>query len=718
MKTARFGEFEADLVAGELRRGDTKIRLSRQPVELLTALLERPGQVVTREELRARLWRDDTFVDFEHGLNAAVNRLREALGDSAQTPRFVETLPGRGYRFLPSVELPPEPERKIAAPAEARPVPVSARRREWLPWAVALAAGAVAGALWVVGRPGGPSEEPVRFVVTLPPGASLEGSAVGTVIALSPDGRHVAFVAAAAGRLTRLWLRSLDALAAQPIEGTDNAVSPFWSPDGRFLAFFSEGRLRKVAVEGGSPETLCDTEFGTSGTWNAEGTILFSQFTGPKAGLWRVSASGGAPERMRTDAGGLESWPQFLPDGRHFLFVTGAYGGQGTNGRLHAGSLEAPDSQRLIPVDSRATYVEGGRVIFARDGALMTAPFDANRRTIGGDATPLGETVSHLRTTGSAFFSASPDGRALVYVPLPAPTQLTWLDRTGRSVGTVGEPARIFGVRLSPDGRKAVAHIFDLRKGARDVWVDDLVRGVRSRLTTDPRDAVFPIWDPRGERVVYGSARRGPPQLYVRGAEASGEDRLLLDVPGVRHARDWSPDGERIVMEDYSPDRRVRFQLWILALGPPQRLTPFAHGPANKYDPRFSPDGPSLAFTSEETGHPEVVVASLDGTSYLQASSGGGSLPRWRGDGQELFYLTPRGELVAVSVTPGPHLVLGGRRSLFSPPVGPSGSMSQPFSGPDYDVAADGQRFLFNLRAEPADPSFVVLIGWQRALKP
>jgi dipeptidyl aminopeptidase/acylaminoacyl peptidase len=229
---------------------------------------------------------------------------------------------------------------------------------------------------------------------------------------------------------------------------------------------------------------------------------------------------------------------------------------------------------------------------------------------------------------------------------------------------------------------------------------------------------VFPIWDPRGERVVYGSARRGPPQLYVRAPEASGDDRLLLDVPGVRLARDWSPDGDRIVMEDYSPDRSVRFQLWILALGPPPCLAPFAHGPANKYDPRFSPDGRSLAFTSEETGRPEVVVASLDGASYLQASSGGGSLPRWRGDGEELFYLTPRGELVAVRVRPGPPLVLGGRRSLFSPPVGPSGGMSQPFSGPEYDVAADGERFLFNLRADPAEGSFVVLVGWQRARMP
>jgi Tol biopolymer transport system component/DNA-binding winged helix-turn-helix (wHTH) protein len=737
MKTARFGEFELDFAAGELRRGDTRLRLSRQPVEVLTALLERPGQVVTREELRARLWHEDTFVDFEHGLNAAVNRLREALGDSAQAPRFVETLPGRGYRFLPHVEVPPEPKPAAVMAAVAHQPdavavgsgdgvpaaqmargPVADRWRGWLPWIVALVAGSVAVALWLAGRPGPSPDEPVRFVVTLPPGARLEGSPVGSVIAISPDGRQVAFVAAAAGRVTRLWVRSLDALAAQPLEGTENAVSPFWSPDGRFLAFFSEGRLRKVAVQGGSPETLCETGFATSGTWNAEGTILFSQFTGPKAGLWRISASGGAPERVRTGAGAIESWPQFLPDGRHFLFLTGAY--HGTPGLLHAGSLDAPASQRLIAVDSRATYVAGGRVIFARDGALMTVPFDASQRTIGGEATPLGETVSYLRTTGSAFFSASPDGRALVYVPLAAPTQLTWLDRTGRPAGTVGEPSRIFGVRLSPDGKKAAAHIFDVRKGARDIWVDDLVRGVRSRLTADPVDALFPVWDPRGERIAYGSARRGPPQLYVRSAEAAGEERLLLDVPGVRFPRDWSPDGGSIVIEDYSPDRRVRFQLWILALGPPPRLLPFAHGPANKYDARFSPDGRHLAFTSEETGRPEVFVASLDGATQRQVSSEGGFQPRWRGDGQELFYLTPHGELVSVSVTPGLHLAVGGRRPLFSLGVGTSGVIPQagPLNGPDYDVTADGQRFLVNLGAESAQGSFVVLLGWQRTLKP
>jgi Tol biopolymer transport system component len=273
-------------------------------------------------------------------------------------------------------------------------------------------------------------------------------------------------------------------------------------------------------------------------------------------------------------------------------------------------------------------------------------------------------------------------------------------------------------VRLSPDGRKTVAHIFDLRKGARDVWVDDLERRVRSRLTADP-DALFPIWDPRGERIAFSSAREGrPPQVYVRGPEASGEERLLLDAPGVRFARDWSPEGERIALEDYAPDRRVRFQLWILELGPPQRLTPFAHGPANTYDPRFSPDGGQLAFTSEETGRPEVVVASLDGRSHLQVSSGGGFLPRWRRDGRELFYLTAKGELVAVSVTREARLAVGETRRLFSPPVASPVGMSQPFFGSDYDVTADGQRFLFNLGSESAQGSFVVRLGWQRALMP
>ena len=701
----RFGEFEADLVAGELRRGDVRVRLSRQPVELLTALLERPGQVVTRDELRTRLWREDTFVDFDHGLNAAVNRLREALGDSAQAPRFVETLPGRGYRFVQAVEVVPEAARAARGRAHAAP---------WIVVGLLVLAAAV---LSIRLQPRGPVDEPVRFAVTLPAGVSLDAAPVGTAIALSPDGRQVAFVANSAGRLTQLWLRRLDALSAQPLAGTEGAVSPFWSPDGRSLAFFSEGKLRKIPAEGGPPETLCDAEFAMAGTWNHEDTILFSQFAGARAGLWRTTAAGGAPSRVQTSAGQVEVWPQFLPDGRHFLFLTGRYPRK-EQSFLHVASLDDPTAVQLMPTDSKVAYVAGGRLVFVRRGSLMSVPFDAGARRLGGEAAPFGGPVSFLKATASAQFSASADGRALVYMAPPPAIQLVWLDRLGRLLEEIGDPAGLSGLRLSPDGTKVASHIADVQKGTRDIWVDDLARGLRSRLTTDQSDALFPVWDPTGARIAYSSARRGPPQLYVRGTQASDEDRLLLDVPGVRFARDWSPDGRHIVLELFRPEARVRHQLWLLALEPPGSLTPFAHGDANKYHPRFSPDGLHIAFTSEETGRPEVVVASLDGTSYRQVSSDGGFLPRWRGDGRELFYLSPLGELVSVGVTPGRRLALGDRRTLFALRVTPSVGMTQaaPFYGPDYDVTADGQRFLFNQGAESAQTSFVVLFGWQGSL--
>ena len=610
--------------------------------------------------------------------------------------------------------------------------PVGPRQSASMPWRRALAGaalvalGAIATTLWLKGQPAARPEELVRFPVSLPPGASFDGSPIGTHIAVAPDGRQVAFVAAAAGRLTRLWLRRLDELQARPLEGTENAVSPFWSPDGRYLGFFSEGRLRKVSAEGGSPETLCDTGFAVSGTWNAEGTILFSQFAGPRGGLWRVSASGGAPERVRTDAGDLESWPEFLPDGRHFLFLTGAIGLSVKASQkplsepalLHVGSLDSPGAKRLLPVDSRATYVAGGRLVFARSGSLMTVPFDVRQQKIQGEATPLGETVAYHRAAGSAIFSTSLDGRALVFVPLPAPSQLTWFDRAGRPAGSVGEPARIFSVRLSPDGRKTAAHVFDVSKGGRDIWVDDLARGVRSRLTSDAPDTMFPIWDPRGERIAYASARGGrPPQVYVRDAAPSGQERLLLDVPGIRIPRDWSPDGRRIVLEDFMSDRSTRVQLWLLTLGPPSSVAPFMHGTANKYDPQFSPDGGYLAYTSEETGRPEVFVAALDGASRLQVSSKGGNQPRWRRDGHELFYISQDGELVAASVTTGRELTVQQSRPLFSPPLRSTGSMTTGY-GTQYEVSADGERFLFSVLSTHTEASFVWLLGWQGALRP
>ena len=463
-------------------------------------------------------------------------------------------------------------------------------------------------------------------------------------------------MAAAAGRLTRLWLRSLDALAAQPLEGTENAVSPFWSPDGRFLAFFSEGRLRKVAVQGGRRETLCEHGVRHLGHLERRGDDPLLPVHGAEG---RPVAHLRVGRRARACADRCRG-PRVLaavPSGRPPLPVPdGRLRGRRPQGLLHVGSLDSPASQRLIPVDSRATYVAGGRLVFARDGALMTVPFDASRRTIGGEATPLGETVSYLRASGAAFFSASPDGRALVYVPLPAPTQLTWLDRAGRPTGTVGEPARIFGVRLSPDGKKTVAHIFDLRKGARDIWVDDLERGVRSRLTADPGTPC----SRSGIRGVSGSPSARPAGAARRRSMSGGRRRRARSgscstPPASAFARDWSPTARASSCEDYSPDRRVRFQLWILDAGPAAA----PHAVRARAGQQVRP-----AVLSRRTAarlhlggdRPPRGLRGLPRRHEPPAGLERGRVPAALAPGRARAVLPhPDGELVAVSVTPGPR---------------------------------------------------------------
>lgn len=531
-ETLRFGEFELDVAGYQLRREGRTVRLERLPMDLLLMLVGRRGQLVSREEIVEKLWGKDVFVDADTSVNTAVRKIRLALRDDPDQPAYVQTVTGKGYRFVAPVIAAdgearvsggeagvsgPADEAIAAAQVSASPEQAALLGRASAPrsglrgWPFLLATVACAGAaaVWLVGRPAHAPREVTRFTVALAPGMALEYVPLGTSIAASPDGRRVALVASGAGRPPQLWIRTLDALSARPVEGTEYAFSPFWSLDGRFVAYFSEGKLRKVPAEGGPPEVLSDVESVNSGSWGADGTILFSQHRGLQAGLWRISAFGGAPAKVHTDAGATESWPQILPDGRHFLFVTGAYGGPDVQTHLHVGSLDSTHSQRLLRVDSRATYVAGGRIVFVRDGALVAAPFDAGAQAVSGEGSRVGDTVSYVRSTGSALYSASADGRLLVYVPAEPPTLLTWLDRTGRSLGTVGDPARIFAVRLAPDGRRVAFHIRDVRQGTRDVWIDDLERGLRGRLTTDPQNGGYPVWGPGGERLAFSSGRSG-----------------------------------------------------------------------------------------------------------------------------------------------------------------------------------------------------------------
>ena len=595
-----------------------------------------------------------------------------------------------------------------AASSTAR-LPWGARNRERVAWTAAALALVAAGVFGLRGRhPDIAAPDPVRLELSLPEGTTLEPLPTGNSIAVSPDGRRVAFVGSTMGHPPRIWIRTLDNPAAALLAGTEDAFSPFWSPDGRHLAFFAGGRLRRVALVGGPPEDLGEVEFGNAGTWGSDGTILYSEFVGRNAGLHRISAAGGVASPVELDVSGSAKpayWPQFLPDGRHFLFLTGPFTGGGRENRLNVGTLGSKASTPLFAADSPATFVSSGHLLFVRDGVLLAQPFDPDRLVAKGEAGPLAAAVTYVRPTGSAQYGASADGRVVVYNPPPAPTRLTWLDREGRTIGTVGEPAYVAMLRLSPDGTRVVVAIGDLRKGAGDIWIDDLGRGQRSRLTQDSGDAMAPAWHPGGQSIAFSSARDGPPQIYVRKAESGGEEKLVPTMPGVQIVQDWSPDARRIVFENISASRQTRRQLWLVTLANPTSVAPFEPGPSSKTQGRFSPDGRWLAFGSDETGRPEIFVAALDGGSRQQVSAAGGSLPRWRHDGRELFFLGLNKALMAVSVTPGPRPAFGVPRTLF---------MAGTSTEPDFDVSADGQRFLMTLApGGKVESALTVLFGWR-----
>jgi Tol biopolymer transport system component len=504
-----------------------------------------------------------------------------------------------------------------------------------------------------------------------------------------------------------LWLRPLERLEARAVEGSDGAASPFWSPDGRTIAFFAGGKLKKVATSGGPAETICEVEFGNAGAWGPDGTILFTEWGGAREGLYRVPAQGGSPTRLelRTSKGpesGI-AWPAFLPDGRHFVYLGGAFGRR-PPATLTVAELGSLAARQVGPIDSMPQPVAGGRLLFVRDGALLVQGFDAAAARLAGEPTPLVDLLWYMRPSGAAEFAASADGRALAFRSPRSVSRLVWLDRNGRDLGELHPPGIMDRPTISPDGRRAAFELEDARAAVVDLWTHDLLRDVRSRVTLDPLGAVYPVWSPDGARLLYASASRGGPlQMRIRSADGSGEEEAVLQTDRVQIPQDWSPDGRQILFFDYAPSRRPQRQLWLVPLVGERRPASLESAPVNRYDGRFAPDGQRVAFVSEETGQPEVFVAPLDGRGRRQqVSTAGGRAPRWRKDGRELFYLSPDGHLMAVSLGAGLQAEATAPRELFAVDV--RGDTT-------YDVDPRSERFLFCLgRGDP--PPILVAVGW------
>ena len=602
-------------------------------------------------------------------------------------------------------------------------VPVASRRKNWLKtvlWAgAAVAACIIIGfAVWYLKpAPARPDARAVRFFVSPPENwtfAELVSSTVLSTASLvvSPDGHRIAFVAKSADGRTLLWVRPLETIAAQALAGTEGAERTFWSPDGRSLGFFVGGKLKKIDVSGGPPITLCDAPDGVGGTWSRDGVIVFAPRT--TSGLQKVSASGGVPTTATTlgegDLG--DRRPFFFPDGRHFLYYAGRSGPTG-GGPVYVSSLDSAERKLLINSDSVNVVYGQGHLLFLRETTLMAQPFDERQLIVTGEAFPIAEKIQTTNTNPPyGVFSASENG-VLAYQTGPgaAGSQLTWFDRTGKQIGVLGDLRASSDLELSPDQKRASVSSSASQLGG-DIWLYDVARGLPTRFTFGPGTAGASIWSPDGSRIVFSANRKGHYDLYQKASSGASNEEVLTEDNLDKTPVSWSPDGRFILY--VSTGTSTGNDLFALPLSGDRKPVPFLQTQFSESQGQFSPDGRWVAYTSNESGRFEVYVAPFPGPGgKWQISTTGGSLPRWRRDGTEIFFLAPDNALMAAAVN-GKALSfqVGAVKPLFQTRlVGPRH---------EYDVSADGQKFLINSAPQQngaAPAPITVVVNWTAGLK-
>jgi serine/threonine protein kinase/Tol biopolymer transport system component len=607
----------------------------------------------------------------------------------------------------------------LAAPSLAPTV--STPQARWRPVATvgaALLVGA-AIALAAVLALRRPSPEPVvtRLEISTP------ATPVPYQFALSPNGRRIAFVA---GTTRQLWVRGLDQVSAQPLPGTDNAAYPFWSPDSRALGFFAGGKLLRVDITGGAPQILvADASGGVwgGGTWGADGVIVFG--AGPRRPLMRVPAAGGVPVAVTAVSdGGGDLGPQFLPDGRHVLFFRVKLGTQ--QGEVFVASLNGGEPTHVVGSTAAAAYAPPGYLLRVTQGVLVAQPFDAARAALSGDPIPVAQAVVETDGAFRSAFSVSAAGLLAHRSGVGGgQRQLVWMDRTGKIAGTVGPPDENAptSFALSPDGQR-VANARNVQINY-DIWVTDVARAVTTRFTFDPAAEYSPVWSPDGTQVVFRSVNRkgfGPSDLFIKPSNGATDERPLLASPQPKTPLDWSRDGRFLLYSAQDP--KTLSDLWALPLsGDATKPFPVLQTSFDETQGQFSPDGRWLTYTSNESGRDEVYVRPFpEAGGKWQVSTSGGSQPRWRPDGQEIFYLASDAKLMAVPVaaaTQARTMTVGAPVALFATRLanGAAISLTGYASRALYAVGRDG-RFLMNVTIEPDHPSPIVIVqNWATALR-
>jgi Tol biopolymer transport system component len=622
----------------------------------------------------------------------------------------------------------------VAAPAVARRI-VTRERVAWALFGLAFMSAIAMGLK--MARP--VSESPsLKVAILPPPGVTIteraiaQGGSPARRLALSPDGTRLAFTAADRDGMIWLWVRRLDSLTPQRLEGTQGAVYPFWSPDSQFIGFFAEGpprrsKLMKMDTSGGPPVMLCELAGpnSTGGTWSRDGVILYGMFATPQGEIRRVSAAGGTPTAataLDTNAGETRHWtPYFLPDGRHFLYLA-----SGAKGRpnpfepsgLYVGSIDSNDRKLLLPDGSAAKYV-GGYLLFSRGNRLMAQPFDAGKLEFRGAAVAVADELLVGGPTGaSGAFTVSENGMLAYQTGSSVPSQLTWFDRAGKRLGVLGDPGFIGELSLSFDGLRAAVSELDFQSENADIWLYDVARGVRTRYTSAGGVENSAVWSPDGQRVAFSANPKAPFDfdLYVKPANGTGAEELLVASPPAIAPQSWSPDGRFIVYGNQNPtfmnEPAAGTDLWVLPLSGDRKPFPFLQTPFFESQARFSPDGRWVAFVSNESRRSEVYVTPFPGPgAKWPISTAGGQQPRWRRDGREIFYVAGGSRLMAATINAqGASVKVGAAEPLFT--IRPRAGL-----GAVYDVAPDGQRFLVNALVDVPEAPVTLVVNWMAGLK-
>lgn len=698
-----FDRFKVDTGARKLWRDGQPVPLPSRAFDTLIYLIEQRDRLVDKEELLRHVW--DGVIVTDDSLIHAVSVLRRALADEPGHAQFIETVPRRGYRFIGTLleaglPAPAASPPNTAEPSLAATPPALARRRLGVAAyvvAAALCVSLVSGAWLLRAAPAAlESGSALRLFQPPPPGTRIESGGV-----LSPNARHLAFIARDRDNgKASLWLRSLHTSEAQPLAGTEGAAKPFWSPDSRRIAFFTNGELAVVDLLGEAAHAIADgIDAPAGGTWGPDDTIVFADW--PR-GVFAVAAGGGTPPRQlrtleRSARHIAHAWPQFLPDGRRFIYQVVSLDAAHTG--IYVGDLDGTTDALLLATESPAVFAPPSHLVHVDSGMLIAEELDAAMRALTGRSILLARNVTPPSLGDGDVVSAA--GNLIAFREGEKQQNLSWLDRTGKDVGALSVPKVLYNPRLSPDGASLLASSSPTTDPG--LWRAGLERPEYARLEAD---AVAPLWSPDGQSIAFTA--RGSIDVLLRGSRPADSARPLLQGGTVKILNDWAPDGDAIVYTQAGEGTRL--DLWTVAAHT-GAAAPLLASPFNEMQARFSPDGRWIAYASDESGSLEVYVRrypSLD--EPRRVSQGGGGQPQWRGDLGELFFVSADRALMAVEIAAaGGELEFGTPTTLFRLPIG-----GGPTDARDhYSAAADGQRFLVDGAAESEHRSpITLLVNW------